>query len=261
MAVEIHPTAIVHDNALLGQDVQVGPYSLIEENVEIGDGTRIDAFAQIKSFTIMGRKNHIHSYSCIGGVPQDLKFSGEKTHLRIGDNNIIREYITLNRGTVGGGGVTSIGSDCLLMAYVHVAHDCHVGDKVIFSNGVTLGGHVKVGNNSIIGGLSAVHQFVRIGENAFIGGKTGVAQDIPPYMLAAGERAKLHGPNLVGLRRLQLPPETLQALKLVYKILWRSNGLKKESMSEATEKYGHIPEVLKVIDFVRTSERGVTPSA
>jgi UDP-N-acetylglucosamine acyltransferase len=261
MAVDIHPTAIVHDKALLGQDVRIGPYAVVEDRVEIGDGCRLDAFAQIKSFTIMGRENHIHSYACVGGVPQDLKFQGEETLLRIGEGNIIREFVTLNRGTLGGGGITGIGSECLLMAYVHVAHDCHVGDKVIFSNGVTLGGHVTVGNNTIIGGLSAVHQFVRIGENAFIGGKTGVAQDVPPYMLAVGERARLHGPNLVGLRRMQMPTETIQALKNIYKILWRANGSKQEALAEATEKFGHVPEVLQVIEFVRVSERGVTPAS
>jgi UDP-N-acetylglucosamine acyltransferase len=261
MAVTIHPTAIVHEKALLGADVSIGPYVLVEERVEIGDGTTLDAFSQIKSFTAMGRDNHVHSYACVGGVPQDLKFKGEETQLRIGDRNIIREFVTLHRGTVGGGGITSVGSGCLLMAYVHVAHDCHVGDKVIFSNGVTLGGHVSVGESTIIGGLSAIHQFVRIGEHSFIGGKTGVAQDIPPFMLAAGERAKLHGPNLVGLRRMQLPTETINALKSVYKTLWRANGPKQEAFADVREKYGHIAEVLRLLDFVRVSERGVTPGA
>ena len=261
MAVEIHPTAIVHEKAFLGQDVVIGPYALVEEKVELGDGCRLDAFAQVKSHTAIGRENHLHSYACIGGAPQDLKFQGEATWLRIGDRNIIREFVTLHRGTVGGGGVTTVGSECLLMAYVHVAHDCHVGDRNIYSNGVTLGGHVTVGNNVIIGGLSAVHQFVRIGENAFIGGKTGVAQDIPPYMLAAGERAKLHGPNLVGLRRMQMPAETIHALKSIYKILWRANGSKQEALAEVAAQYGHIPEAMRIIEFVRVSERGVTPGA
>jgi UDP-N-acetylglucosamine acyltransferase len=260
MAVEIHPSAIVHPGARLGQDVRIGPYAIVEDHVDLGDGSVIDAFATIKSHVSLGRENHIHSYACIGGDPQDIKYKGEATRLSVGDRNIFREFVTFNRGTVNGGGLTTIGSDSLFMAYVHVAHDCKVGDKVIFSNGVTLGGHVHVGSNTIIGGLSAVHQFVRIGEYAFIGGKTGVVQDIPPYMLAAGERAKLHGPNLVGLRRMPMPPETIHALKTVYRLLWRSNGLRQDAIAEAMAKLGGIPEVVRVIEFVQSSERGVTSS-
>ncbi|MFW6323704.1 MAG: acyl-ACP--UDP-N-acetylglucosamine O-acyltransferase [Desulfovibrionales bacterium] len=260
MATEIHPTAIVHPKAHLGVDVIVGPYTLIEENTSVGDGCRIDPFAQIKSFTSMGKENHIHSYACVGGVPQDLKFHGEESWLRMGDNNTVREFVTLNRGTEGGGGVTSIGSRCLLMAYVHVAHDCRIGDQGIFSNGATLAGHVEVGAQAIVGGLSAVHQFVRIGDYAFVGGKTGVVQDVPPYMMAAGERARLHGPNMVGLRRMKYPSETIQALKNTYRILWRSGMGKKEAVAEVEEKYPNFPEVRQVIDFMSKTERGITPA-
>ncbi|MFW6236355.1 MAG: acyl-ACP--UDP-N-acetylglucosamine O-acyltransferase [Desulfovibrionales bacterium] len=260
MSTLVHPTALVHDKAVLGQDVMVGPYAVIEENTELGDKTRLDAFAQVKAHTVMGRENHVHSYACVGGVPQDLKFKGEVSRLQIGYRNTIREYVTLNRGTEGGGGITSIGSNCLLMAYVHVAHDCQIGDEVVFSNGATLAGHVVVGSHAIIGGLSAVHQFVRVGEHAFVGGKTGVAQDIPPYMLAVGERAKLHGPNLVGLRRMKLSTETIQALKNTFRILFRSENSRKEALAEVEEKLGHVPEVRRILEFVRQSQRGITPA-
>lgn len=261
MATTIHPTAIVHENAKIGVDVIVGPYAIIEGEVEVGDACRVDAFAQIKAFTSLGRENHIHSYACVGGTPQDLKFHGEKSFLRLGDRNTIREFTTLNRGTEGGGGETLIGSNCLLMAYVHIAHDCLVSDNVIFSNGATLAGHVSVGQGAILGGMAGVHQFARIGQHAFVGGKTGVAQDVPPYILVAGERASMHGPNLVGLRRLGLSSDTIQAIKNVYRILWRSGLGKQEGLKEAEEKHGELEEVRQILDFVRTSERGVTPAA
>ncbi|MFO7803643.1 MAG: acyl-ACP--UDP-N-acetylglucosamine O-acyltransferase, partial [Desulfovermiculus sp.] len=201
MTEPIHPTAIVHSKAELGPQVHIGAYAIVEEGVSIGEGTCIEPFARIQGPTSLGAKNHIHSHACIGGPPQDMKYNDEPTVLEIGDHNTIREYVTIHRGTVGGGGFTRLGSHCLIMAYAHIAHDCLLGDEVILANAATLAGHVSVDNKAVIGGLSAVHQFVRIGEAAYIGGMTGVSQDVPPFMLVAGERGWLHGLNVIGLRR------------------------------------------------------------
>lgn len=176
---QVHPTAIVHANAQIGKDVEIGPYAIIEEHVVIGDRCRIDAHAVIKDYTRMGVGNHIHSHALVGGEPQDLKFQGEVTWLELGDDNRIREFATLHRGTEGGGGITRIGSRNLCMAYTHIAHDCQLGNDIVMSNGATLGGHVRVDDFAIIGGLSAVHQFGHVGTHAFVGGMTGVAQDLP----------------------------------------------------------------------------------
>lgn len=258
MATSIHPTALVHECAQLGADVEIGPHAIIEDKTIIGDRTRIQAAAQIKAYTHLGADNVIHSFACLGGEPQDLKFSGEESLLRIGDGNTVREFVTMNRGTALERGETVIGSGGLYMAYVHIAHDCRLGDGVIMSNGATLAGHVVIGDHVIVGGLSAVHQFVRIGEYAFIGGMTGVVQDVPPYMLAAGPRAKVHGPNLVGLRRLNFPPEKTQALKNAYRLLWRSELGRKEALARIAETCGEHSEVRSFLAFVEQSERGVT---
>ncbi|MFP4657425.1 MAG: acyl-ACP--UDP-N-acetylglucosamine O-acyltransferase, partial [Desulfonatronovibrionaceae bacterium] len=232
MSTQIHSTAILHPSAELGEDVCLGPYTIIHEQTRIGDGCRIDAFAQIKPYTDLGRNNHVFSYACLGEIPQDLKFQGEISRLEIGDENNIREYCTLNRRTGEGGGITRIGDGCLLMAYSHVAHDCRLGDKVIMANCATLAGHVQIGDHAIIGGLSAVHQFVRIGDMAFVGGKTGAAQDVPPYTLVAGERAKLEGLNLVGLRRHKLPKEEISALKKALRLIWYSSLTREEAVEK-----------------------------
>lgn len=197
MAPIIHPSAFVDPGAELGDGVVVGPCAQIEADVVVGEGTRIDAFASVKRHTTLGRDNHIHSYALVGGEPQDLKFHGEVTRLVVGDRNNIREFSTLHRGTEGGGGVTRIGDDNLLMAYVHVAHDCVVGNGVVMSNNATLAGHCFVDDGAIIGGLSAVHQFARVGKHAFVGGMSGIAQDLPPWMLAVGNRALVQSPNIV----------------------------------------------------------------
>jgi UDP-N-acetylglucosamine acyltransferase len=254
---EIHPTAVIHDRASLGTNVTVGPYAVIEEDAVIGDNCQIDAFAQIKRMTSLGRNNRVHSYACVGGPPQDLKYDGEDTRLEIGDDNCIREYVTVNRGTVGGGGVTRIGTGCLLMAYVHIAHDCKLGDGVILANAATLAGHVEVDDLAVIGGLSAVHQFVRIGKHAYIGGMTGVSKDVPPFMLIAGERGWLHGLNAIGLKRQGFNSKQMTALKKAFKIIWRSGMSKQEALDKAWQDIEHTPEVLALIDFVRESERGV----
>ncbi|MGE4441135.1 MAG: acyl-ACP--UDP-N-acetylglucosamine O-acyltransferase [Desulfomicrobium sp.] len=260
MQTSIHPSAIVHPDAYLGTGVTVGPYAIIEDKVRIGDGTIIDAAAQIKRFTTLGAKNHVHSMACVGGEPQDLKFGGEESALVIGDRNRIREFSTIHRGTEGGGGVTRVGSDNLMMAYSHIAHDCVVGDNNVLANAATLAGHVTVGSEVVVGGLSAVHQFVNIGDFAFIGGKTGVAQDVPPFMLAVGERATLRGLNLIGLRRHGFSSEEISALKSAYKLIWRSNQERNEVMQQVETELGNFQQVMKLLDFIRGSKRGtITP--
>lgn len=257
MATEIHPSAFVAPGAELGEGVVVGPCAVIEDNVIIGDGTRIDAFASVKQFTRMGKNNRIYSYAAVGGEPQDLKFNGEESWLEIGDSNNIREFSTLHRGTEQGGGKTVIGSGNLLMAYTHVAHDCILSDNIIMSNNATLAGHVEVGSHAIIAGLSAAHQFVRIGEHAFVGGMTGIGQDLPPYMLASGNRGSVRGPNLVGLRRLKASRELIRALKNAYKLIWHSSTPRKEALEQLEYEFGNFPEVIDFVEFVRKSDRGI----
>ncbi|GAB1410816.1 acyl-ACP--UDP-N-acetylglucosamine O-acyltransferase [Desulfovibrionales bacterium] len=260
MATSIHPTAIVHERVQLGIDVRIGPYAILEEDVRIGDRTVIEASAHVKRFTTLGEDNHVFSMACVGGEPQDLKFHGEVTSLLIGDRNKIREFSTIHRGTEGGGGRTTVGSDNLMMAYSHIAHDCIIGDNNVLANAATLAGHVVVGDHVVVGGLSATHQFVQIGDFAFVGGKTGVAQDVPPFMLAVGERASLRGLNLIGLRRHGFTSEEIQALKATYKLLWRSNQERNEVIQQVETELGHFPQVIKLLDFIRSSKRGtITP--
>jgi len=261
MSASIHPSAFVSPKASIGDKVTVGPCAVIEDDVVIGDGCAIHAFASVKQYTRMGRGNVIHSYALVGGTPQDLKFSGEVSALEIGDNNQIREFATLHRGTEGGGGITRIGSNNLIMAYCHVAHDCVLGGSIVMSNGATLAGHVQVFDHVIIGGLSAVHQFSRIGAHAFVGGMTGISQDLPPYMLAVGSRAGIHGPNLVGLRRLKVPSSTVTAVRSAFRLIWHSDMPRQEALDKAAWEFADVPEVLEIVEFVRSSPRGVLPAA
>lgn len=253
----IHPTAIVDPGAKLAVDVTVGPYAVIDADVTIGRGTKIGAHAVIRPFVEIGEDNEIYQFASIGDIPQDLKFSGEESRLVIGDRNRIREFVTLNRGTEGGGGVTNIGDDCFLMAYAHVAHDCHLGDNVIIANAVQMGGHVHIGDYAIVGGLTAVHQFVRIGAHCMIGGASAVSQDIPPYVIAAGNRTELHGLNLIGLKRRGFSEETLNALKAAYRLLFRSGLTLKEADVRVRAEVAQTPEVVHLLEFIAGSERGV----
>jgi UDP-N-acetylglucosamine acyltransferase len=253
----IHPTAIVHPGAKLAADVTVGPYAVIEDNVVIGKGTKIGAHTVIKPFVDIGEYNEIYQMASIGEVPQDLKFGGEETRLVIGHRNRIREFTTLNRGTVGGGGVTSIGDDCFFMAYAHVAHDCHIGNNVILANCTQMGGHVVIEDYAIVGGITAIHQFVRIGIHSMIGGGSAVPQDVPPYTNVTGNRAELHGLNLVGLRRRGFSEESISSIKKAYQILFRS-GLKfKEARDKVLAEVTRTPEVEHLLDFVEQSKRGI----
>lgn len=257
MATQVHPSAFVHPGAQLGEDVVIGPCALIEEDVIIGDRSRVDTFASVKRYTRMGTDNHIHSYACVGGEPQDLKFHGEESWLEIGNGNNIREFSTQHRGTEAGGCLTRIGDNNLLMAYTHVAHDCMLGNNIVMSNNATLAGHVTVGDFAIISGLSAVHQFVRIGEYSFVAGMSGIPQDLPPFMLAVGGRASVHGPNLVGLRRMRASRELIAALKAAFRLIWHSETPRKEALEQLEYEQGHYPEIMSLVNFIRASERGI----
>ncbi|WP_147821291.1 acyl-ACP--UDP-N-acetylglucosamine O-acyltransferase [Salidesulfovibrio onnuriiensis] len=261
MASNIHPTAIIDPKAELGTDVVIGPYCVVEANTRIGDKTILEPFSLIKEYTEMGANNHIHSHACIGGAPQHIAYKGEETWLRMGDGNSIRESVTIHRGTQQGHSETVVGSNCLFMAYAHVAHDCIIGDNVIMANSVNLAGHVEVGKRVIISGMSAVQQFVKIGDFAFLGGASGYKQDVPPYMLAHGVRGALYGPNLIGLRRNGFSSEACKALKKAYKIIFRSGLTKKDSLAQVETEFGSFPEVMNLVSFIRESKNGVTPAA
>ena len=253
----IHPTAIIDPTAELQETVSVGPYSIIAGNVTIDSGTQIGSHVFIDQYTRIGKDCQIFPFTSIGTAPQDKKFKGEKTELVIGDENVIREYATINRGTPDGGGVTRIGNQNLLLAYIHIAHDCHLGNGITMVNVATLGGHVTLEDYSVIGGLAAVHQFVRIGAHAYVGGKTGVSQDIPPFVLASGERAKLFGLNIVGLKRHNFSNEAIQALKKAYQTVIRSHLTIQEAMIRVEKEVPVFPEVQQFLEFVRNSKRGI----
>jgi UDP-N-acetylglucosamine acyltransferase len=254
----IHPTAIIDPRAELGQEVSVGAYTVIEEDVFVDVGTQIGPHVYIDRHTRIGKNCRISPFASIGTPPQDKKFKGEKTEVVIGDDNVIREYVTINRGTPAGGGLTSLGDQNLLMAYVHVAHDCHLGKGIVMANVATLGGHVVLEDYSFIGGLSAVHQFVRVGAYAYIGGKTGIVQDIPPYVIASGERAKLFGLNIIGLTRHEFSNEVIMALKKTYQIVIRSHLTIQEAIIRVEKEILPFPEVKRFIEFIRNSQRGIT---
>lgn len=259
MASEIHQTAVIDPTAELGEDVTIGPFTVIGKEAKIGDGSRLDAHVVIQDYTEMGTGNHIHPQAVIGGDPQHTAYKGEKTFTRLGDNNVIRECVTIHRGTVQGEGETRIGSGCMLMAYAHIAHDCNVGDNVIMANAVQLAGHVEIGRNVIISGLSAVQQFIRIGEFAFLGGASGYKLDVPPYMLAHGVRGKLFGPNLIGLRRNGFESATCKGIKKAYKLIFRSGLKREEGLAQVESEIQGIPEVDQLVAFIRESKNGVTP--
>ncbi|MCB2226295.1 MAG: acyl-ACP--UDP-N-acetylglucosamine O-acyltransferase [Desulfarculaceae bacterium] len=254
---DIHPTAMVHESAQLGEGVVVGPYAVIGPEVVIGPRTRVDQHASIERLTTIGADCRIWPYASVGTDPQDLKFGGERTTLEIGDRVMIREFVTVNRGTGEGGGVTRLGDDCLLMAYAHVAHDCQLGQRVIMANAATLGGHVHIEDFVNIGGLVAIHQFTRIGTRAFIGGMSGVAQDQPPYCLCEGNRCKPHGLNVIGLKRSGFSAETIEGLKTAYRLIFRTHTPIKQAMEQVRAEVSGVPEVERLLEFIATSERGV----
>uniref|UniRef100_A0A7C5AN13 Acyl-[acyl-carrier-protein]--UDP-N-acetylglucosamine O-acyltransferase n=1 Tax=Desulfobacca acetoxidans TaxID=60893 RepID=A0A7C5AN13_9BACT len=256
----IHPTAIVDPAAELAEGVSVGPYSIIHGRVQVGPDTEIGSHVVIKDYTTIGARCRIFQFAVVGEIPQDLKFKGEVSHLVIGDDNTIREFATLHRGTAGGGGITRVGDGNLLMAYTHVAHDCLIGNYVIMSNAATLGGHIVVEDRAILGGFAAVHQFSRIGRHAFIGGASAVPRDVPPYTMAVGNRAKLVGLNLVGLKRAGFSEATIQALRQAYDLLFTSGLALKEAMARVRAEVPPLPEIKHLLEFVENSERGLLPA-
>jgi len=255
----IHPTAVIDPKAELEEGVEVGPYTVIERGVIIGKGTKIGPHVVIREGTRIGKGNQIYQFSSIGEAPQAVAYRGEPTTLHMGDDNIVREFVTLHRGSVKGGGKTVLGNENFIMAYSHIAHDCQVGNQVVMANGATLGGHILIEDHAIIGGLAAVHQFCRIGAYALISGLTGISQDVPPYMMAAGSRAKLYGLNTVGLKRHKFSEETLRALKKAYRIIFRS-GLTLEKAVKRVEEdeISQWPEVQHLLLFIQHSKRGIS---
>ena len=254
----IHPTAIIDPGAEIDSNVTIGPYAIIKEDVRIGSGTEIGPHATIDQYVTIGPDCRIFQYASVGGAPQDLKYHGEKTYLKIGRATIIREFVTINRGTEFGGGYTEVGEENYLMAYTHIAHDCKTGNRVILANNSTLAGHIELGNNVTVGGLVAVHQFVKVGDYAYIGGKSAVTKDIPPYVIAAGDRATLHGLNNVGLKRHNFSKSTLQELKKAYRIVFRIGLTVKQAAERVKAEVEQIPEVVNFMTFIQESNRGVT---
>ncbi|MBU1713571.1 MAG: acyl-ACP--UDP-N-acetylglucosamine O-acyltransferase [Proteobacteria bacterium] len=254
----IHETAIVNPKAEIDSNVNIGPYSIVGDNVILGSGTVIGPHVVIEPFVTIGQNCRIFQYAAIGAIPQSLKFEGEKTYVKIGRGTIIREFVTIHRGTGFGGGITEVGEENFLMAYTHIAHDCRVGRKVVMANNATLAGHITIGDHATIGGLVAVHQFVKIGEYAFVGGKSAVVKDVPPYVIAAGDRAELHGLNSVGLKRHGFSPTTLSLLKKTYRIIFRIGLTMNEAIERVRAEVEQVPEVVNFIDFIKSSQRGVT---
>jgi UDP-N-acetylglucosamine acyltransferase len=251
----IHPTAIIHPSAKIDPSVEIGPYAVIGEDTVINAGVIIKAHATVE-FATVGEKCTIFSGAAVGGAPQDLKYNGERTTINIGPRCLIREFVTLNRGTAAHG-KTEIGSDCLFMAYTHIAHDCIVGNGVIMSNGATVGGHAEIGDNAVISSMVGIHQFTRIGRLAMIGGGAMVPMDIMPFAQAQGDRARLVGLNLVGLRRKGYSRESIEEIKYAYKLLFTSGIPMREALDQLeASKPG--AEVREIIEFFRTSKRGIT---
>ena len=250
----IHKTAIVDSKAKIDSSVEIGPYSVIGPKVEIGENVKIHSHVNISGYTVIGKGNKIYPFASIGNDPQDLKYNGEQTKLLIGDNNKIREYVTINPGTKGGGGLTKIGNNCLFMISSHVAHDCYVGNNVIIANNVPLGGHAIIEDNVVIGGNSAVQQFTRIGKMAMIGGMTGVLHDVIPYGLSTGNRNTLNGLNLIGLRRAKLDNKNILGLSEAYKEIFATKNLT-ENISKLNGAFKENPLVKNVIEFITKDKK------
>jgi UDP-N-acetylglucosamine acyltransferase len=254
---KIKPSAHVSPQAKIFAGVEIGPYCIIGDDVEIGAGTVVGPYSLIQGHTTIGRECVITGYASIGGPPQDFKYKGEKTSLTIGEKNTIREFVTINRGTVHGGGVTTIGSHNLLMAYCHVAHDCKVGDHVVMGNLATLAGHVHVEDYVTVGGLSAAHQFTHIGAYAIIGGGSMISLDIIPYAKASGDRARIYGINTVGLKRNGFPDESIKAIGGAYKILFKQGLILKEALEVLRKEFPDSTEIARMVEFVKNSTRGL----
>ena len=250
----IHKTAIVDPKAKISANVNIGPYSIIGPNVEIGEDTDINSHVSIAGYTKIGKKNKIYPFASIGNNPQDLKYKGEKSSLEIGSGNTIREYVSINPGTDGGGGLTKIGNNCLFMVSSHVAHDCVIGDNVVAVNNVAIGGHVQIDDNAIIGGNSAIHQYIRIGKFAMIGGICAVIRDVIPYGLVHGNRSVLQGINLIGLRRNNISNQDIALLSNAYKEIFKSENLS-ENLKNLSEDYKKNDLVIEILKFIQKDKK------
>lgn len=257
MSVQIDPRAVVDPSARLAPGVVVEPYSIIGADVEIGEGSWIGPHVVIRGPTRIGRDNKIYQFASIGDAPQDKKYRGEPTRLEIGDRNVIREYCTLNRGTVQDKGVTRVGNDNWIMAYVHIAHDCDLGNNIILANGASLAGHVTIEDWVILGGFTLVHQYCAVGAHAFTGYGTGISMDVPPYVMVSGHPAKPHGLNTEGLRRRGMSPETLRNLRSAYKVIYRSSLMLNDAIARLEAMTETCPEIRIMVDFLRRSQRGI----
>jgi UDP-N-acetylglucosamine acyltransferase len=252
----VHPTAVISPDAKVGAGVEIGPFVVVGENCEIGDGVVLSARATLERNVRLGAGVKIGVGAVLGGDPQDLKFKGEETWVEIGDNTVVREFATINRGTAQSLR-TSVGRNCFIMSYVHLAHDCHVGDGVIISNGTQLAGHVTVEDKAILSGVSAVHQFARVGRFSFVGGMSRVAKDVPPFVKAVGNPIKLYGLNTVGLQRNNFPEDVVRELKRAYRLLFRSDLNVSQALERARAELRMLPEVEHFLTFVEESQRGV----
>jgi UDP-N-acetylglucosamine acyltransferase len=254
----IHEQAVVASSAKIGAGVKIGAYAIVGDNVTLGDGCVLEAHAVVRGPSMIGRENVFHSFCSVGGDPQDLKFHGERTELVVGDRNTFREFVTVSRGTTGGGGKTTIGSGNLFMAYSHIAHDCHVGNETIFANGATLAGHVTVEDFATVGAFSPVHQFCRIGRYAYIGASTVITQDVPPFSRVVTEReTKSYGVNAIGLERKGFSKERLQALQQAYRLLLRAKMNTSQAVEEMRRTLGDSADVKELIGFIEAAERGI----
>ena len=255
---DIHPTAVVDGGAHIGANVTVGPYSIVGAEVELADGVTVMSHVVVDGRTSIGANTRVYPFASIGLAPQDLKYKGEPSRLEIGCNNIVREHVTLHGGTEGGGMVTRVGNNCLFMVACHVAHDCRIGDHVVMVNNATLGGHVTVGDWAILGGLAAVHQYVRIGRHAMVGGLSGVENDVIPYGSVTGNRARLQGLNIVGLKRRGVSRDNIHVLRNAYRLLFAQEGTLAERLEDVAELFHDNRAVMEIIDFIRTeSQRSI----
>ena len=257
MATNIHPSAVVDAGAELGDGVEIGPNCVVGAGVRLGAGCRLQSHVVLAGPSVIGAENVFYPFACVGQQSQDLKYAGEPTYLEIGDRNTFREFVTVHRATAPGG-VTKVGSGGNFLSYSHIAHDCVVGDEVIFSNNGTLAGHVEVGDRAVVGGLTAVHQFCRIGRLAITGGCSKIVQDVPPFMMVDGNPARVRHINQIGLERAGLPKETIRALRDAFRVLYRLDLNTAQALERLRNEMGQVPEIEHLVAFVAASERGIT---
>ena len=257
MSPRIHPTAVVDAQAVIGKDVQIDPYAVIGPDVELRDHVQVGSHAVIEGHVLVDEGSRVFNFASIGQPPQDLTYAGEPTRVEIGKRCWIREFVSIHRGTASGGGLTRVGNHCMIMAYAHVAHDCRVGDHVVMANGATLAGHVEVQDYAVIGGLTAIHQFARIGRNAFIGGASAVSMDVVPFASAAGNRSRVTGVNVVGMRRNGFSEEVIKAVRQAHRLIFRANLRLEQAIEEVEKQFPACAEVQCVLEFLQTGQRGI----